>query len=41
MSIEGQLYQSNKPAAVYRKVDLTLHLLSNSKDGKTLQCGTA
>ncbi|HYT45994.1 MAG TPA: DUF1616 domain-containing protein [Methylomirabilota bacterium] len=38
--IEGQLYQSNKPATVYRKVDLTLHFLSNSKDGKVLQCGT-
>ena len=39
--IEGQLYQSNKPVTVYRKVDLTLHLLSNSKDGKVLQCRTA
>jgi uncharacterized membrane protein len=40
MHIEGQLYQSTKPATVYRKVDLTLHFLSNSKDGKVLQCGT-
>ncbi len=41
MYVEGQLYQSNEPATVYRKVNLTLHLLSNSKDGKALHCRTA
>ncbi len=41
MYIEGQLYQSNKPATVYKKVNVMLHLLSNSKDRKALQCGTA
>ena len=41
MYVEGQLYQSNKPATFYRKTNLMLHLLSNGKNGKALQCGTA
>src|SRR5438094_9260517 len=40
MYIEGQLYQSNQQATVYQKVNLTLHLLSSSKDKNKLQCGT-
>ncbi len=41
MYVEGKLYQSNKPATVYQKVNVTLHLLGNNKGGNMLQCGTA
>lgn len=39
MYIEARLYRADIPNNVYRNVHLTLHLLSNSKDGKVLHCG--
>lgn len=38
--VDVRLYQADKPVTVYREVHLTLSNLTESKDGRTRQCGT-
>lgn len=39
--VEARLYRLDKPASVYRKVNLTLHNSIGSKDSRTQLCGTS